>query len=76
MITFKFGKQKRKGDTESFAIGQLEGALLPGMVNWSLEDFAKQLAKQCGVRRGEIKLHSITFTYGTLTAAKKTAQKR
>ena len=76
MITFKYGKQKQRGDTESFAIGQLEGELLPGMVNWSLEDFAKQLAKQYTIHRGSIRLHSINFTYCALVNNKKTSQKR
>jgi hypothetical protein len=76
MIRFKFGKQKQQGDTESFAIGQLEGELLPGMVNWSFEDFAKQLAKQYNIRRGGIQLHAISFTYTALAPNKKTSQKR
>jgi hypothetical protein len=76
MIKFKYGKQKQQGDITSFAIGQLDGELLPGMVNWSFEDFAKQLAKQYGITRGAICLHSISFTYEALRSNKKTAEKR
>ena len=76
MLTFKHGKQHQKGDIESFAIGQLEGELLPGMVNWTFEDFAKQLAKQYGIRRGFIRLHAVSFTYTALSNSKKTAEKR
>lgn len=63
MLEFKYGRRKRKDDVMSFPLVALEGGIVKGMENWTLRQFADQLAKQQNIKSGELSLHHIEFSY-------------